>query len=286
MLAKDIEYTRLSEKLNDYAIEKLYDILERVGAEPDKNTFLEVENKILANKIIVVDRPCPEDDEFFHNNVPIAHGPRTKNDGLIHIYPYTRCNNVNNTDELFNYIIECGIITHEIFHFFIKLDDPEVTDTEEEEFGHYITEGMVQLYTEEHEEKEYALNEYRKNVILANKLRSLIPEECSTKAIFRNNYTNIRQMYPETEEVFDIFKIEKEFLKKFKELLHEVEEKIDIDHRDLYQRYKRYSIEETIEVFKNQVSTYMPNDEDKEYFKNAIDSIYNELYTEKEKRLS
>lgn len=283
--AKNIEYVKLNEMLNDYAIDKLYDILERYGANADEKTFEELENKILANKIIIVDHPNSEDDKFFNNNIPIAHGPRTKNDGLIHFYPYVRCKNANSTDELFNQIIESGIITHEIFHFFIKLDDPSITDAEEEEFTHYITEGMVQLYTEEHEKKQFNDSEYRKNVNLANKLRSLIPKDISTKTIFRNNYTNIKKMYPDTEKVYEYFKIEKEFLRHFMELLNEVEEKTGINHQELYRRYKKYTIEETIDIFKKQADTFLEDNEDKEYFKTSIDNIYQELFIEKEKRL-
>lgn len=285
MLAKDIEYGKLSEMLNSYAIEKLYDILEKYGVYANKETIEEVENKILTNKIIVVNHPNPEDDEFFNNDIPFAHGPQTKNDGLIHFYPYTRCKDIKTTEELFNYIIENGIITHQIFHFFIKLDDPKITDSEEKEFYHYITEGMVQSFTEEHENKEFPENEYRKSVILANKLRSLIPSEYSANTIFRNNYTDIRKMYPETEEVFQSFKIEKEFLKQFKELLKELEKIIGINYQDLYKGYNEYTIEETIEAFKEQISNSIQDEVNKDHFKDTIDNIYQKLYTKKEKRL-
>lgn len=285
MEAHNIEYVKLNEMLNEYAIDKLYDILERYGANINKETFEELENRILDNRIISVDHPSLDDNKFFNNNIPLAHGPRTKNDGLIHIYPYTRCKNVTDTQELFNKIIESGIITHELFHFIIKLDDKNITDQEEDEFTHYITEGMVQLYTEEHEKKEFTNSEYRKNVILAKKLRSMIPQGCATKTIFKNNYTNIHKMYPETEEIYEQYKKEKYFLTRFINILKEIEEIIGISHQDLYRRYKRYTIEETIKIFNEQVDTFIIDFDDKEYFKTTINKSYQELSTKKEKRL-
>lgn len=130
MVVNDINYIKLNEMFNNYAIDKIYDILEKYGAHASEEVIEEIENKIITNKIIVTDYPSPEDDELFNHNVPLAHGGRTKNDGLIHIYPYVICKDFNTTDELYKHIIESGIITHEIFHFFIKLDDDTLDDEE------------------------------------------------------------------------------------------------------------------------------------------------------------
>lgn len=157
MEVKDIEYVKLSEMFNDYAINKLYDILEKYGIHASKETIEDLENKIINNKIIIINHPSIEDNKRFNNDIPIAHGGRVKEDGLIHIYPYVACQNVFNTKELFQHIIDNGIITHEIFHYFIHLDNENIDDQEKESFIHFINEGLVQSYTEEHEKKHFLI---------------------------------------------------------------------------------------------------------------------------------
>lgn len=285
MLAKDINYPKLDEMLNNYAIDKLYDILEKNGAHASEEIIEELEKKIITNKIIIVDYPNPKDDEFFNHKIPIAHGGRTKNDGFIHIYPYIRCKDYNNIEELYEFIIQSGIITHELFHYFIHLDDDLLDDEELKEFSHFINEGMVQAFTEEHENKMFPNIEYRKNIQLANKLRNIIPKEYSTKTIYRNTYTNICKKYPEAYEVFKDYKKLITFLNSFKDILKELEKKLDINHLDLYNRYNKYSVEETVQLFKEQVDNFIENKEENEYFKNSIENIYQEFCSSQEKKL-
>lgn len=283
MEARNIEYVKLNQLLTNYAIDKLYDILERYGLYASKETIEEIENKIVDNKIISVDHPSEEDNQLFNGNIPIAHGGRTKNDGLIHVYPYVTCHNINNTEELFNKIIDNGIITHELFHFFIKLDEEDIDDENINNFMHFLNEGMVQLYTEELDKKNYPNNEYRKNIAIAKKLRSNIPEEYASKTIFRNTYSNIKRMYPEVEIALQEYEKLNIFLNKLKDLLKGIKNQIDIDPERIYKSYRRYSVEETVRQFKEQVIKYITNEDEQKNYINAIDELYQEFINENKK---
>ncbi len=144
------------------------------------------------DKFIVVNKPTKEDVERFSKedgvkdpteysieHVPSAHGGRAKNDGLIHIYPYSKSfENCQNNDEIISSCLN-DIITHEIFHYFIRPDINIQNDPIKEDFSHYITEGLVQLYAEEYQlsqGKNKPYSNYDKNVETAKQLIAGLPD--------------------------------------------------------------------------------------------------------------
>ena len=77
----EIDYKKIDTELNMFAIDVIYEILDKYSSlisEKDKETFIE---KITNNRVIVVDMPSKEDEIFFEGNIPKAHGPRAKKDG-------------------------------------------------------------------------------------------------------------------------------------------------------------------------------------------------------------
>lgn len=118
--------------------------------------------------------------------IPSAHGGRTKEDDKIHIYPYTKSfSDCKNEEEILKLCID-NIIIHEIFHYFIRPNLSNESDTMKEEFGHFITEGLVQNYAEEFA-KKYRLgnpkSNYDKNVEFAKQLIALFPDNLSQAQI-------------------------------------------------------------------------------------------------------
>lgn len=204
-----IDYQKIEEELNKFAIDIIYDILDKYSpflSDEEKDTFIE---KITSNKAIIVDKPCKEDEEFFQGSIPIAHGPRAKGDGYIHIYPYAFRN--PNTEEIISNCID-HIITHELYHFIIKLDIEGEYSPDEIDFGHYLTEGMVQLFSEIHQGSTDRTSKYRQNV---NNAR-IIYETCkgNPQLIFQHNYKTIFAKLPELSSIYDNYLKEKQFNNK------------------------------------------------------------------------
>lgn len=202
-MATNIDYEQIKVSLNQYGNEIMSMIKQQYGY-----SISNLEN-IPDKDFIVVEQPNNADIEFFSrqngfenpgkfniSNVPSAHGGRTKGDGKIHIYPYSakafgKC---TSTEEI---IGKCkqDIIIHEIFHYFIKpkIDYPK--DSVEAEFGHYITEGIVQGYAE-----SFAINNnlpipksnYNKNVIMAAELLNNMPEGTDINfMVFNESFTDL-----------------------------------------------------------------------------------------------
>ena len=84
----EINYDTIDKDLNSFAIDKIYELLSNFDHEIMNDAKRQFENSIINNKIIVVNKPSQKDIDIFKGNIPPAHGPRAKKDGMIRIYPY------------------------------------------------------------------------------------------------------------------------------------------------------------------------------------------------------
>lgn len=274
----EIDYGFIDTQINDYAINIVYEILEKYQHFLNDEIINTLTNRIVENRIIKVNEPSKIDESFFKGNIPTAHGPRAKNDGYIHVYPYKY--KQMTTEEILNKYID-HIIIHELYHFLIKLDIKEAVNQDEIDFGHYITEGMVQLFAEMHTKKDFSSN-YRKNVDNAR----IIYEACQNNLslIFQNNYKEIFLQYPELNIVFENYKKEKEFNAKLESFFNKIAPKINIQPKRLIEKAKSYSIDEVIIKLKDFLEKVL-NPEELKDANMTLDDIYNSIYEQKRKEL-
>lgn len=275
----DINYERISDVINQYAINQVNEILDTYREDLPDDVVMQFEKSISENRIVIVDKPNEEDLIRFNNNVPSAHGPRTKNDGYIHIYPYKyRLPYVKrelSDDEIINRFINEGIITHEIFHYLYKLDKSK-DDEEgiEVEFGHFITEGMVQLKTEEFLKKKCTSVEYRKNIEFANEINDAFKNAQAEKLLVQQDIKNACIISGIDYDYF-INKYQEfiEYNKNIEAIAEEIAIELNIDKKIVTRRLKRLTTEETIQHIKDTVQEYLPNRND--YYLNKLDEIQN-----------
>lgn len=268
----NIDYEKIDKVLNDYAINKIYDILSYFKNFISTDVTEKFENAILNNKIINVNKPSQKDTAFFNNSIPYAHGPRTKNDGMINIYPYLY---KKNTDEIINTYINEGIITHELMHFIIILDFKDENKLNEE-FGHYINEGMVQLFTEQLDKKKFENVEYRKNIELAEDLLKIAPID----KILSNSLKNILS----NEEFLQMRKLyikQKKLIKKIEELVDKISTHYAIDSKTIIRSFKRKTTRETFDYLRKNLEN-LENSNIKNELLIELDNIEKNYYKEKE----
>lgn len=275
-----IDYQLIDEKVNSYAMNVISDIL----ADHSQNIKKEAEEilwqRLKEKRIIIVDKPNIEDDLFFNNEIPTAHGPRTKADGYIHIYPYKFPS--LSSDELIKRYID-HIITHEIFHYIIKLDIDDSYTPDEVAFGHYITEGMVQLMTEKHQGKLDRTSKYRKNVDNARIIFDKCQETNDLSIIFQNNYKQIFDSHPELTGTYDTFLKEKELEEKLTPILTEVASKTKWEPKRLISKLKMSSSDELIPQMKSFITDRLP--EEAANYEKQIDEIYSSIYKQSKKSI-
>lgn len=268
----EINYDKIDRKLNNFAIDKIYVLLSFFGDNITPAAREQLENAVIKNRIIVVDHPSNKDRDFFKENIPPAHGPRTKEDGMIHIYPYIYD---KDTDLLIKHYIDEGILTHELCHYIIKLDF-ESPDKIESDLGHFINEGAVQLLTEQVDKKKHQGVEYRKNVELARILLTKIP----TKNIFKGNLKEI--LSPEQFiEIKEEYLKQKAFTEEINSLASRIGTLYNFDYQSIIRRLKRMTVSETIGYLKEEIPK-LPNILEKEEFLKEIEEISKGLNIKKE----
>lgn len=268
----EINYDKLDKELNDFTINKIYELLSIFGDDITPAAKEQFENAVIKNRIIAVDQPSNENMDFFKGNIPPAHGPRTKKDGMIHIYPYIYD---KGTNLLIKHYIDEGILTHELCHYIIKLDF-ESSDKIESDLGHFINEGAVQLLTEQLDKKTHKGVEYRKNVELASLLLTKIP----TKNIFEGNLKEI--LSPEQFiEIKEEYLKQKTFTEEINYLVTRIGTLYNLDYQSIIRRLKRMTVSETICYLKEEIYK-LPNILEKEEFLKEIDEISKSFNIEKE----
>lgn len=194
----NINYEKMQQSINEYGQYILNCIKNQYGFSMTPDQLKNLDD-LLDTEFIVIEKPTKEDVEFFSKQagitnpkyysseyIPSAHGGRTKEDNKIHIYPYTKSfSDCKNEEEILKLCID-NIIIHEIFHYFIRPNLNDESDTIKDEFGHFITEGLVQHYAEEFA-KKYRLgnpkSNYGKNVEFVKQLIALFPDNLSQAQI-------------------------------------------------------------------------------------------------------
>lgn len=194
----NIDYNKIQQSINEYGKYILNCIKNQYSSSLTQEQLQNIEN-LLNVEFIVIEKPTKEDIEFFSKQagiinpedysaeyIPSAHGGRTKEDNKIHIYPYTKSfSDCKNDEEIIQSCID-SIVVHEIFHYFIRPNLSNESETIKDEFGHFITEGLVQYYAEEFA-KKYRLSNpksnYGKNVEFVKQLITSFPGNLSQAQI-------------------------------------------------------------------------------------------------------
>lgn len=220
----NINYEKIQQSINEYGQYILNSIKNQYSFSLTPKQLQNID-KLLNSTFIVIERPTKEDIEFFSKQagiinsedysseyIPSAHGGRTKDDNKIHIYPYTKSfSNCKSNEEIIQSCID-SIVIHEIFHYFIRPNLFNDNENIKDEFGHFLTEGLVQYYTEEFA-KKYRLgnpkSNYGKNVAFVKQLIESFPNELTQAQIDRIIFTCNQ------EELLNIAKIGNEMYKEY-----------------------------------------------------------------------
>lgn len=199
-----INYEKIQQAINECGQHILKSIKSQYNSSLTQSQ-LQTIDELLSTDFIVIEKPKEEDKNFFSEQdgitnsddysfdyVPSAHGGRTKDDNKIHIYPYTKSfSNCINDDEIIQLCID-DILVHEIFHYFIRPNLSDELDTTKIEFGHFITEGLVQYYAEKYAQKNKLGSpkaNYGKNVEFAKRLIDSFDSDLSQEQIDRIVFT-------------------------------------------------------------------------------------------------
>lgn len=200
----NIDYEKIQQSINEYGKYILNCIKNQYNSSLTQEQLQNIES-LLNTEFIVIEKPTKEDIEFFSKQagitnpedysskyIPSAHGGRTKEDNKIHIYPYTKSfSDCKSDEEIIQSCID-SIVVHEIFHYFIRPNLSNESETIKDEFGHFITEGLVQHYAEEFA-KKYRLgnpkSNYGKNVEFVKQLITSFPDDLTQTQIDKIIFT-------------------------------------------------------------------------------------------------
>lgn len=276
----NIDYELIDKKINSFAMDIISTIISSFSGQLREEDETILWDRLREKKIVIVEKPNLEDDLFFDNNIPTAHGPRTKGDGYIHIYPYKFPH--LSTEELIQRYID-HIITHEIFHYIIKLDIKGNYSKEELDFGHFITEGMVQLMSEKQQSYIDRTSKYRKNVEIANIIYERCIKDDNISLIFNNNFKEIFEKYPELYQTYERYLKENEFVTKLEPVIIEIAKKTNWEPKRLISKCQMSSMHELIPQLKEFIKQRLPNE--LPYYAEQIDILYSNVFKPKEKSL-
>ena len=200
----NINYEKIQQSINEYGQYILNCIKNQYSSSLTQEQLQNIEN-LLSTEFIVIEKPTKEDIEFFSKQdgitnpedysaeyIPSAHGGRAKGDNKIHIYPYTKSfSDCKNDEEIIQSCID-SIVVHEIFHYFIRPNLSNESESIKDEFGHFITEGLVQHYAEDFA-KKYRLgnpkSNYGKNVEFVKQLIASFPDDLNQTQIDKIIFT-------------------------------------------------------------------------------------------------
>lgn len=256
----------ISDRLNDYAIDRIYEILERYGSILSDDYIETFDTLIATNRVITVHAMDEEVMKHFDgNSIPPASGPRSWEDGLVHIYPFIYKNTKN--EQVKDIYINEGIITHELFHYLIRLDELN-SNPEYNDYFSYLNEGLVQYLTEKLEGRKFTSSNYRRNVefvkVLLNKLDNNL-KGIINRRLDKEELDIINGMYQE-------YVMEQSFINDLNNYLIKVSNKTNIPHEKLVNYYKTKSIQE----IKEDIYVHLLNLNDEELtkeFDNIVDSF-------------
>lgn len=246
-----IDYEKIQQSINEYGKYILNCIKNQYSSSLTLEQLKNIE-ELLNTQFIIIEKPSNEDIEFFSKQagitnpedysidyIPTAHGGRAKRDNKIHIYPYTKAFETCKTDdEIIKTCIE-NIVVHEIFHYFIRPNLSNENETMKDEFGHFITEGLVQYYTEEFA-KKYRLgnpkSNYDRNVEFAKKLISSFPNNLTQSQIdniiFTYNQDQLLELSKNGKQLYDSYIENLIFQDKISSFIIEMGKEIGMDIND------------------------------------------------------
>lgn len=176
----------------------------------------ETDTSYLNNQLAAIDSDKTASSEFkkltkSKVKTPIAHGGRVFEDDIIHFYPFT----VKGTNE--EKLKKCeDVLTHELFHYFIRPQYIPITNKGLSGINTYISEGLVDMCARSFLQKnnlhpEYK-SDYSENVMLVNDVMETIPVEERVELAFKYNIEDIIKdkrfkLVAESKKTIDAFKI-------------------------------------------------------------------------------
>lgn len=282
----NLNYEELQRILNEYAIDCMKNVLITYNSILPEDKKEEFKRIISNNKALIVDSPNDEDLKRFGDNIPAAQGPRGKGDGFIHVYPYKFTKDFSKhpltQEEILEKYTDGQIILHEVFHYIFKLDIQNPENNIEEEFGHFITEGMVQYMTEETYKRKDPKSNYRKNVDIAEEIYKMFTNINVEKRLFELNIKEACKDLFDYKELLNNFIKTKNYTNELNELIIEICKSINIDPKKFVEQTKNKSLKNVVEYIEYNIKIVGGNQ--KEYYLNKLSEITNK-YTEKEKGL-
>lgn len=281
-----IDYDKIQQSINEYGNYILNCIKNQYSSSLTGEQFQNIE-ELLNIQFIVIEKPSNEDIEFFSEQagvtnpedysvdyIPSAHGGRAKGDNKIHIYPYTKAFETCKTDdEIIKSCID-NIVVHEIFHYFIRPNLSNENETMKDKFGHFITEGLVQYYTEEFAKKHRLGNpksNYDRNVEFAKKLISSFPNNLTQSQIdniiFTYNQDQLLELSKNGKQLYDSYIENLIFQDKISSFIIEMGKEIGMDINDerlksIIRHYKKMDERDEIlsELYKGIEVTFNNNE--------------------------
>ena len=239
----NIDYNKISQEINGYAHECLVNIKKNFYQYFNENQKSKID-KLLKTNFIVIDEPNNEDIKFFSNqnnklfdisNVPSAHGGRTKNDELIHIYVWSNSfKNCQDTEQIINKIKQ-DIVVHEIFHYFI-MPKMHAKNLDDEEFLSDMTEGLVQLYSENYAKNnnlKIPMSNYNSQVKMATELINGFDYKSEAqvhKNIFNDNLEMLLEKSRNGFKIKENYQIKSNLLKQVEPIIVEFCQELDFKH--------------------------------------------------------
>lgn len=295
----NIDYEKIQQSINEYGQYILSCIKNQYGSSLTPEQLQNIES-LLNKEFIVIEKPTKEDVEFFSKQagvtnpkdysvdyIPSAHGGRTKEDNKIHIYPYTKSfSNCKNDEEIIQLCMD-SIVVHEIFHYFIRPNLSNEGETMKDEFGHFITEGLVQYYSEEFA-KKYRLgnpkSNYGKNVEFVKQLIASFPDNLTQtqidKMIFTLNQDELLHMAKNGKYMYEEYVADAKFRKNISSFIVEMGDTIgmkqDDDHiQKILRHYKNMNDKNTMieELFKNIDFIFKDQGEIRNYYKQKLKNM-------------
>ncbi len=247
----NLNYEKIQQSINEYGQYILNCIKNQYSFSMTHEQLKNIDD-LLGTEFIVIEKPTKEDVEFFSKQagitnpkyysseyIPSAHGGRTKEDNKIHIYPYTKSfSDCKNEEEILKLCID-NIIIHEIFHYFIRPNLNDESDKMKTEFGHFITEGLVQYYAEQFAQK-YRLgnpkSNYDKNVEFVKNLIASFPNTLTQvqvdKIIFTYNQDELLNMAHNGNLMYQEYIDEFQFKKEVSSLITIIGRDIGLNKED------------------------------------------------------
>ena len=154
-----------------------------------------------------------------------------------------------------------NIVVHEIFHYFIRPNLSLESKTTKDEFGHFLTEGLVQYYTEVFMQKHRLgspKSNYGKNVEFAKKLISSFPQDLSQtqidRIIFTYNQDELLKVSQNGKELYEEFSDELQLKKDISAFITDLCLNIGMKEEEIKSIVRHYSKISNIDTIFDELS--------------------------------